>query len=303
MTDTTALARRPTGPLTAAPALTAGGELDRDSLGVMLDMAGRLYKSGFCPTQLKNEGQVLAVILTGRELGLGPMASLRNISIINQRASLSAELLAALIYQAHGEDALIPVEAECTAQRATFRYKRRGWQQHHTHVFTLEEARAANLLGKDVWKSYPAAMLRARCISAIAKIAFQEIGLGLYTTEEAESIPADPPRAMSTAPNGEPVDVTTGEFVEVPADPPALRIVPATPDADFAALGANPAAARDALYERLAAVLAPLGMSNKELSAQIKDRHQGQGAKDLALAALEAECEFWESQAADIQGV
>ena len=164
-------------------------ELHDDTFRTMIELADRLHKSQFCPVQLKNAGQVLAVILTGRELGIGPMASLRNISIINQRASLSAELLAYLIKRDHGYDAIQFVAG--TNDQATYRYKSRGMVDYAEYTYTMDMAKRAQLTGKDVWQKYPAEMLRARCVSGIARIAFQDVSLGLYTTEELEGIPVD----------------------------------------------------------------------------------------------------------------
>jgi hypothetical protein len=52
----------------------------------------------------------------------------------------------------------------------------------------MDEAKAAQLLGKDVWKKYPAAMLRARAISAMARAMFPDAINGVsYTPEELGS--------------------------------------------------------------------------------------------------------------------
>ena len=191
-------------------------ELHDDTFRTMIELADRLHKSQFCPVQLKNAGQVLAVILTGRELGIGPMASLRNISIINQRASLSAELLAYLIKRDHGYDAIQFVGG--STDQATYRYKSRGMVDYAEYTYTMDMAKRAQLAGKDSWQKYPAEMLRARCVSGIARIAFQDVSLGLYTTEELEGIPVDTSTDIQA-------EYTTVETTPVPAQaapkPPA----------------------------------------------------------------------------------
>ncbi len=48
----------------------------------------------------------------------------------------------------------------------------------------MEEAEAAGLFKNPVWKQYPAAMLRARAISATVRFAFPECISGLYLPEE-----------------------------------------------------------------------------------------------------------------------
>jgi hypothetical protein len=44
-----------------------------------------------------------------------------------------------------------------------------GRQEPELFRFTIEDAGCAGLLAKDNWRKYPAAMLRARCISAVAQ--------------------------------------------------------------------------------------------------------------------------------------
>jgi hypothetical protein len=241
-------------------------ELHDDTFRTMIELADRLHKSGFAPQALKNAGQVLAVILTGRELGIGPMASLRNISIINQRASLSAELLASLIKQAHGYDALQLVSSDDT--QATFRYKSRGMTEYAEYSYTMEKARKAQLTAKDVWQKYPADMLRARCVSNIARIAFQDVSLGLYTTEELESIPVDTSNDIQAE-----YTVTTEQ-----PKPPAPGPPPADP------LDPENGHARKMTQSQgkeLTAVRKALAIDDEALKAIVLQRYDASSLKDL----------------------
>ncbi len=52
-------------------------------------------------------------------------------------------------------------------------------------AFTLADARAANVVGKDVWKRYPRAMLYARAFTEGARIVGPDLLCGVqYTPEE-----------------------------------------------------------------------------------------------------------------------
>jgi hypothetical protein len=52
-------------------------------------------------------------------------------------------------------------------------------------IWTLDRARVAGLAGKNVWKNYPAAMLRARAITEVARMGASDALYGLvYTPEE-----------------------------------------------------------------------------------------------------------------------
>ena len=73
-------------------------------LGDVGDLATKIARTEFVPKGLQgNPAGVAAAILTGREMNLGPMASLRGIHIVEGRASLTAEMLAARILAAGHE--------------------------------------------------------------------------------------------------------------------------------------------------------------------------------------------------------
>lgn len=190
---------------------------DVQTFQTMTRMAGYLFKSGLLPTHIRNEQAAFAVIQKGRELGLPPMYALSNIIVINGKPTAGAECMLALIYRDHGDDAV--QFAETTNQRCVVAYKRIGWSQPIRFAFTIEDAKTADLLKSVNWQKFPAAMLRARCISAVARMAFPDSIAGMYTPEELDSeveIDADG-AAMLREPEPEPVptvDAFTGEIVD-----------------------------------------------------------------------------------------
>lgn len=155
--------------------------VNRDEWAVMTEQAGLLVQTGFLPAAIKTKEQAVAVMLKGRELGIPPMHALSSIVVIQGKPTCSAELMAALVYRDHGDDALVFTEA--TNTRCTISYKRRSWAQRQSYSFTVEDARQAGLSGGN-WQKYPAAMLRARAISAVARMAFPDTIGGMYTPEE-----------------------------------------------------------------------------------------------------------------------
>lgn len=194
--------------------------VNRDEWAVMTEQAAMLVQTGFLPAAIKTKEQAVAVMLKGRELGIPPMHALSSIVVIQGKPTCSAELMAALVYRDHGDDALVFTEA--TPTRCTISYKRRNWSARQSYSFTVEEARQAGLSGGN-WQKYPAAMLRARCISAVARMAFPDTIGGFHTTEEMggsvtvdttgeivpipETLPRDDDQPIRTA-----VDVLTGEI-------------------------------------------------------------------------------------------
>jgi hypothetical protein len=165
-------------------------------------LAGRIAGTDFVPRALRGKPEaVLACILTGHELGIGPMQALSKIHVVDGRPAAAAELMRALVLSA-GHD--IWVE-ESTSTRVRMGGRRAGSSRDSYATWTTDDARGAGLLGKDNWKRYPRAMLLARATAELCRAVFPDVLAGIsYTVEELEDdpIPADgaAPPATAAAP-------------------------------------------------------------------------------------------------------
>lgn len=121
----------------------------------------------------------LAVMVYGNELGLRPMTSLREVFIIDGTPSCSAKLMRALILRAGHRLSWRTLSRE----RAVLYGQRRDKQSDATVDWSLDDAKAAGIAGKDVWKRYPRSMLAARATSELARLIFPDVTIG-YTPEE-----------------------------------------------------------------------------------------------------------------------
>lgn len=151
----------------------------------MQEMAAVLLESGLLPKHIQKPAAAVAIMLKGRELGVPTMHALSNIVVIQGKPTANAELLLALIYRDHGDQALTWIEI--TDEVASCTFKRRGSTTSGRFAFTLDMARQAGLLdgpNKLTWSNYPGAMLRARCISAVARLSFPDSIGGMYLPEE-----------------------------------------------------------------------------------------------------------------------
>jgi hypothetical protein len=155
----------------------------------MMALATTLLQTGFLPEAIKTPGQALAIILTGQELGLGPMQSLRSIHIIKGKPELAADLQLALF---HRKDA----EGKCGLSRWERLDETEAilWLKHpngteHTEHFTLKDAERAGLSGGENYKKWPKAMLRSRAITAGLKSVGFEPTTGVYDEGEISGIP------------------------------------------------------------------------------------------------------------------
>jgi hypothetical protein len=176
---TTALAVVPSAPVTA----TASTQLEPSTVEQAFWLAGQLVKSGLLGKSVTKAEAAFAVILTGRELGLTAMQSLRSIHCVDGKPTLSADLMAALVKRSPYCVYFRMVES--TAKIATYSTERVG-EGVTTMSFTIDDAVAAGIAGKAVWKQYTSAMLRARCIAVLARVVFPDVMAGIYEADSGE---------------------------------------------------------------------------------------------------------------------
>jgi hypothetical protein len=164
-------------------------------LGPVGDLAARLSKTQFVPKALQgNPAATAAAILTGREMGLGPMASLRGIDVVEGRPALTSQMLAARIYAAGHS-----IEWRVVSDKAvTVRITRGDGLGEAEATWTIADAQRAGLAGKKVWQSYPRHMLRARALGEAAAMACPDVALGLDVLADTTTGDAEPSRGPVT---------------------------------------------------------------------------------------------------------
>ena len=210
---------------------------------IIRDQAAVLVKSGFLPQSIKTPEQALAIILTGRELGIGTMTALNNINVIQGKPTVPPQLMLALINRTKEVE---DINAESSEQGATVTIKRRG-RSPYTAKFGPKEAAAMGLSGKDNYKKQPATMYQWRAVAACARLAFPDVILGLYTPDEM----------------GANTDVETGEIVDAQPEPTP----PALPPADEPAPQQSSKAAGHIL-----AKIKTLGWDNAKVRAWMEEK-------------------------------
>lgn len=203
--------------------------LDRDTLKTMMDAALRYVQSGLLPGEVNTPQKALVIMTAGRELGVPATYALRNIHVVKGKPVCSAELLLALVRRSYGPGAIRVAKTSNTA--CTVQYREQGWDGISEYTFTIDDAKQAGVTNNPTWKNYPAAMLRARCISAVVRFAFPECIAGLYTPEEmgADVVVTDEGHVQvvdSTVTSVEPAPFVEGEIVS------ETRLTPSSEDGD-----------------------------------------------------------------------
>jgi len=162
-------------------------------------LAQTLQQTDFVPKALRGKPEaILAAILTGAEVGISPMQALAKIHVIEGRPAMSAELMRAVVLR-DGHDLWIE---EQSSTRVIIGGKRKGSDRETRVTWTMDDAKRANLAGKDVWRKYPTAMLTARATGQLCRAIFADVLSGIsYTVEEledgdlieVEEVPVDAP--------------------------------------------------------------------------------------------------------------
>lgn len=145
-------------------------------------LAQKIANTDFVPGAMRGKPEaVLAAMLTGHEAGIGPMASLAKIHVVDGRPGMAAELMRAIVLR-DGHEFWIE---ESSSTKVTVGGKRKGSERETRVTWTLDDGRQANLLNKSNWKTYPRAMLLARATAELCRAIFPDVLAGIsYTVEE-----------------------------------------------------------------------------------------------------------------------
>lgn len=141
------------------------------------------------------------MMLLCRSKGLDPMTAIERYHVVQGRPVMRADAMLGEFVRLGGR--VEWAQRDDTAAEATFSHPLGGTV---TVRWTIEQARAAKLTGKDVWAQYPRQMLHARCVSEGVRSVLPGATNGLYTPEEAanmdpvpHSVPIAAVRASETA--------------------------------------------------------------------------------------------------------
>lgn len=193
--------------------------LTPDDFKMYAQLANTIAGTEFVPGGLRGSPhKVLACLLYGKELGIGPMQSLSSINVIDGVPQPEAEFLVALV-RSHGMKLWRTEERD--EEGAVFAVTAHGERpdgQQDQFTFSMIMAQRAGLLTKLNWIKYPEAMMWARAVSQLCRILFPDIVKGLgHTPEELE----EPPPPAEHTDDLVAVDTEPEPQQEPPADEPA----------------------------------------------------------------------------------
>ena len=134
----------------------------------------------------KAANQAIVKILAGQELGFGAFASMTGVAIIQGKPAIGANLQAAAVKRTGKYNYRI---TEMSNEACEVAFLEAG-QEVGRSRFTMEDAKAAQLTGKDNWRKFPRNMLFARAISNGVKWYAPDIfnGATVYTPDELGAV-------------------------------------------------------------------------------------------------------------------
>lgn len=169
-------------------ALVARRGVALDSMDDMVRFCTAAASAGYFK-DVRDAQQALMKIQYGAEVGLGPVASLTGIYIVEGRPALASATIASRIKEHPRYDYRIAEHSEKRCELVFFEFNRNGQREEVGRAsFSMADAQAASLNGKGVWKKYPRNMLFARALTNGARWYCPDVfSGGVYTVEELEA--------------------------------------------------------------------------------------------------------------------
>lgn len=152
------------------------------TLPEQMEFARVLAASKLLPKDYQqNPANVLYAIQYAQALNIEPIHALTSIHVINGKPSASADLIAGLVRRAGHRLRITSTDEKAVA--SIFRADDPDFE--YRAEWTMEKAKRAELLSNPSWKKYPAAMLRSRAITEVARQAASDALFGVsYSSEE-----------------------------------------------------------------------------------------------------------------------
>lgn len=191
--------------------------------------AEMVARSGLAPRSFVRAEQIMVALQYGAELGITPMQSLQNLTVINGKVGMLGDLARALVESSEqcewirdncNQLAKMSLDDDSTA--CVIKARRRGSTSTVVRQFSVEDAKRANLWKREgPWSQYPRRMLYYRALGFLLRDAFPDVLRGIVVAEELQDYP--PQRMQSGATIGatdldQLVEASDGDAEETPKD-------------------------------------------------------------------------------------
>lgn len=151
-----------------------------------MQIAAAFHASGFFP-DVKSKAQAVVKIIAGEEIGIGPMAAIKGITVIEGQLGYTGNLIATLVKQHPTYDYKV---VEKTNERCRLEFYD-GDELLGDSEFSIEDAQRAGLVKpKSNWEKYPRAMCFNRALTEGVRAFIPDVTAGspAYTDDEIEEV-------------------------------------------------------------------------------------------------------------------
>lgn len=236
---------------------------DESEITGMTRYAKAYSQSGFFRDANSIEKAFVA-ISAGAEIGVPPFAAITGISIIQGKPVIGSGILAGLVKSHPNYDYRVKQLDDDACVIAFFQ----AGEEIGTSSFSMEDAKRAQLDGKDVWKKFRRNMLFARAISNGVAFYCPDVTNGrMYVEHELDDVPAPRPIASArTAPEPTPTPSSEETIVDVVPEEASVTAAPGNsqPEPSRTETPEGDAAAVTTPTERVKAMLASLTTEERD---------------------------------------
>ena len=244
---------------------------------------------------VKDQHQVLALMLVAQAEGLHPAIVARDYDIINGKPAKKAEAMLRSFMQAGGS--VEWHQLDDTKADATFSHPQGGKIRISWDMDRVKQAEISN---QAMYKKYPRQMLRSRCISEGVRTVCPMATSGMYVPEEVQDFdnkntiqkPAQEPKLVTPAKTETIQEASkVSEEGSFSADPEALPF-----EGEKAQTAPKPhKAPSEAQLKRLYAITKSKGWDTEEVKEVMRDKFGKISSKDLNWIEYDQLCKFLEA--------
>jgi len=247
------------------------------------NVAKAMVQSGYF-TDSKSLSQAVVKILAGREIGVGPFASMNGIHIIKGKPAFSANMMADRLKSSGRYNYRVTEMTEKVCTIDFYEFFNGKWEKSGTSSFSFEDAKKAGTQNLD---KFPRNMLFARAMSNGVKWFCPDVmsGSTVYTPEElgaSVNEDGDVINLTPTTPQPEPDDVIEGEIIE-PQNPPEGENPPQNQDLEA---NANNSSNYPMTLEDACKITTSEGLQYGKLAKAVLERMLGAMTKQLEANGL-----------------
>jgi len=140
-----------------------------------------LVESDFLPVAINTWQKATAIIMYGKELGIGPMEACQSINVIQGKPTQTPQSMKARVHKKLPGAIFRPITL--TDTEAVYEAARPGDPPIQIS-FTMKDAERLGYANKENWKKQPGVMLSWRCIAKVSRTIFPDCLSGVSHTPE-----------------------------------------------------------------------------------------------------------------------